>query len=242
MSNNKVSSGGLEITNFYSHVKRNEKEDALRDYRNKHLINIDLPARILLLGPSGSGKSNLVLQLIKSINKFDKIVLIAKCLDEPLYVHLIDTFRRIEKETKSRILLASSSLADIPALEDFNPNENNLLIVDDFICDSAKELKPVEECWVRGRKRGVTMMFLSQSYFATPKKIRQNSNYIIIKRLYNIPDLKRILKEYSISAGVDEIKKMYEAAVAGGFTNFFMIDSTTNVEALKFRKNFAPFN
>jgi DNA replication protein DnaC len=228
----------LEITNFYSHLKKNDKEAKLRNYPNKDLVNMDLPFRALLLGPSGSGKTNLVLQIIKSINKFDKVILIAKNLEEPLYAHLIETYRRIERETKSRILLASTDLKDLPPLDELDVKENSLLIVDDFICEDPKDLRVVEEYWIRGRKQGLSMMFLSQSYFDTPKKIRRNSNYVIIKKLYNTPDLKRILKEYSIGLSVAQLEHLYDNAVAGSFTNFFMLDMNTNDPSLKYRRNF----
>lgn len=228
----------MEIINFYNRVKRNENK--LYDYKLKPLVKIDLPFRALLLGASGSGKTNLVLQLIKSINAFSKIVLIAKNLDEPLYKHLITTVREVERVNKERILLASSSLADLPAVNDFNPKENTFVIIDDFICESPKDLKVVEELWIRGRKNSVSMAFLSQSYFDTPKKIRRNSNYIMIKKIYNIPDLKRILKEYCLGVEPEELLKLYEYAVDGQFTNFFMIDLNTNDINQRFRKCFEP--
>ena len=48
--------------------------------------NKNWPYRVLIIGPSGSGKINALLNLIQQDNNFiDKIYLYAKDLDEPKY-------------------------------------------------------------------------------------------------------------------------------------------------------------
>lgn len=230
---------GIKMVNFYDHIKT--KDDGLRRYPNEKEIQIKLPARILLLGPSGSGKTSVLLNLIKFIGIFDKIILLAKNLDEPLYKHLIETYRKLEKRHKTSIILAINDLKDLPGVDDCNPKENTLFICDDFICEAPKLLKKVEEFWVRGRKNGVTMAFLSQSYFDTPKMIRKNSNYIIIKRIGNPKDLKRILSEYKLGIDDDQLEQLYTNAMnRGELTDFFMIDLETTDPQLRFRSNFSP--
>ena len=48
-------------------------------------------------------------------------------------------------------------------------------------------------------------MFLSQSYFNTPKIIRQNINYGIILKLGGTRDINAILRECSIGINKDEL-------------------------------------
>ena len=45
----------------------------------------DHPCRILIVGGSGSGKTNALLNLIKELDDIDKIYLYAKDLSEPKY-------------------------------------------------------------------------------------------------------------------------------------------------------------
>lgn len=228
----------MELVNFYEHIETDD--DSIRHYPNESKINIKLPARILSLGPSGSGKTNGILNIIKFIGIFDQIVLLAKNLEEPLYKHLIDVYRKLEKKYKTKILLAITDINDLPPINQFDPKQNSLLIVDDMICENPKLLAKVEEFWIRGRKAGITMIFLSQSYFQTPKNIRKNSNYVIIKKIGNPKDIGRILSEYSLGVDKKQLEGAYHAAIDGDFTSFFLIDLVTNKDELKFRKNFGP--
>jgi ribosomal protein L7Ae-like RNA K-turn-binding protein len=230
----------IVLENFYQHVKT--KDDGLRHYPNEDLMKIKLPMRALIVGPSGSGKTNVMLNLVKLIDVgWDKIVLLAKDLEEELYEHLIDTCRQIEKKRKIQMLLAITNVKDLPELADFNPKENTMLICDDFICDKAKDLAKLEEIFIRGRKRGISSVFLSQSYFATPLMIRKNVTYIFIKKLAGVMDLKRILAEYqSVGVTAEQLERMYEHAMEGDFRNFFLIEPEARDKRYMFRKNFDP--
>ena len=141
----------MSFENFYNHIKT--KDDGLRHYANEEKLNIKLPFRMLLCGPSGSGKTNILMGLIKQIGIFDKIILLAKHLDEPLYQHLINTYRKIEKKLKVEMILAIDDIKDMPTVADCNEKENTLLIVDDMICENKKDLAKIESFWIAGRKK-----------------------------------------------------------------------------------------
>jgi len=55
-------------------------------------------------------------------------------------------------------------------------------------------------------------MFLSQSFYSTPKIIRQNINYCIILKLGGSRDVNALLREVSIGLTKDELMYMYETA------------------------------
>ena len=117
------------MVNFYDHIKQETKVK----YPNQDIINIPLPFRLLTIGSSGAGKSNIILNLIRHIAVFDRIILLAKDLSEELYVHLIETIRTIEKKHKIEMLLAIDNIDDLPEVNDMDKKYQTLLIVDDMI-------------------------------------------------------------------------------------------------------------
>ena len=73
-----------------------------------------------------------------------------------------------------------------------------LIVFDDMIADmlSNKKLNPVvTELFVRGRKLNISLVFITQSYFAVPKSIRLNSNknfhklHLFINQIFTLKTL-----------------------------------------------------
>ncbi len=100
-----------EIINFYEQ-KKVKKYLKKADNPSWEFTNIDLNSRILIVGSSGSGKTNALLQYIyNSPNTFQKIVIVNKGIEEPLY-----DFLKNEKELKGKI--AFYTLANLPSMEE----------------------------------------------------------------------------------------------------------------------------
>ena len=56
---------------------------------------------------------------------------------------------------------------------------------------SNKKLNPiVTELFIRGRKSNISLVFITQSYFAVPKNIRLNSTHYFVMK---IPELQQIV-------------------------------------------------
>ena len=207
-------------------------------------LKIDLPFRALVIGPSGSGKNVALHNLIKAINNWDTVCVIAKQLNQPLLNELKERCLAAEKKHKTRIWMGSEDLAHLPSLDDYDPTQNNLVIIDDMICESEKALRPVEEYFIRCRHKNVSIAFLTQDYFPTPKKIRRNADLIIIKKLRSLTDLQRICKEYSLEAPMAKVKAMYEASVkpisGDPVMHWFTIDPANADENYQYRNRFDP--
>ena len=72
-------------------------------------------------------------------------------------------------------------------IEEYSPNKNCkiFIIFDNMVADMLGNQKPnpiVTEYFIRGRKLNISLVFITQSYFAGPKNIRLNSTpYFIMK-------------------------------------------------------------
>ena len=74
----------LQMINLDNFVNNNNEE-----HNEKWAYIPDHPYRILIIGSSGSGKTNALLNLINEKKDIDKIYLYAKNLSEPKYEYLI---------------------------------------------------------------------------------------------------------------------------------------------------------
>ena len=82
------------MINFDDYVNENKTE------HNKNWpYTPDHPYRILIIGGSGSGKTNALINLKNEQNDIDKIYLYARDLNEPTYEYLIKKMQRCRNET-----------------------------------------------------------------------------------------------------------------------------------------------
>ena len=220
------------MINYYEKIPKKY----LTKYHNPNIREhgIKIPFRMLIVGASGAGKTNVARNIIsKMSDTFGNIKVICKNSDEPLYQ---DLMRKIPHDQ----LQITEGMINFPKLDDpkdFHPELQHLVIFDDLVME--RDQKQICEFFIRARKiaKGVSCMYLTQSYFQTPIMIRKNVNYIILKKLSNQGDLKRILKEYDLGVNAQTLLKMYEYAVDASKTNFLMIDIDASPSE-RFRKNF----
>lgn len=184
-----------QLINFYSQVKEVKR---LNPGFKTH--KIEVPFRMLVCTASGGGKSNFVLNLLYEMtDTFHKIIVITKSA-EPLY----DLLQERLKDKVS--IYYNENGVNIPEFEKMENNENGLIIFDDMVL--TPDFK-IGEIFIRGRKLGYSSIYISQSFFGTPKIIRQNVNYVALGRGINKRDLRLILSEYSISLNLEELEHLY---------------------------------
>ena len=135
------------MINFDDYTNENKtKHNSKWPYIPEH------PYRILMVGGSGSGKTNALLNLINNQPDIDKIYLYAKDLYEAKYQYLINKREKVGlnhfNDPKS-FMDYSNDMQDIyKNIKDYNPdNKGKVLIVfDDMIADminNNKRLNPI---------------------------------------------------------------------------------------------------
>ena len=197
-------------------------------------MNID--TRILIIGSSGSGKTNLLMNYIMLCpNTFQHIHVVFKSF-EPLYELLKD------KLEKSGGITFYDDINKLPNLDQIQEDKDDqqLVVFDDQINEKDKLNGKVSEYFIRGRKKHLTMVFIAQSFFKIPKIIRQQMQYLLILKLSSARDLRLIISDFSIGSNVDEIQAIYKDATNERF-NFLKIDIDQQNDNKRLSKNFKDF-
>ena len=94
----------------------------------------------------------------------------------------------------------------------------------------------VKELFIRCRKLNISIIFITQSYFRTPKDARLNSTHYIIMKIGNKKELKSIAEENSGHLHFIEFLKIYNYCTREPYS-FMMVD-TRPTARIAFEKNF----
>ena len=138
----------------------------------------DHPYRIIIIGGSGSEKTNVLINLINDQNDIDKTYLYARDLSEPKYEYLIK--KREDAGIKhlnnpNAFTECSNTMDDVyENIDDYNPirKRKKLIVFDYMIADilSNKKFQAIiKELFIRSRKLNISLAFITESYFYVPK-------------------------------------------------------------------------
>ena len=213
------------MLNFYSILPKHLTSKYSNPGFAQH--GIEHPFRMLIVGGSGAGKTNFVLNLIKVMaGTFDHMTICTRNADEPLYNYL-------RSKVDERQLDIVEGIENIPPLESLDPEAQHLVVFDDLVL--AKNQSAIEEYFIRARKiaRGVSVCYLTQSYFRTPKTIRINCSYIVLKQLSSSRDLSLVLSDYGLGVEKRYLERVYAYATREK-EDALIIDTQRRL----FRKNF----
>ena len=90
-----------------------------------------------------------------------------------------------------------------------------LIVFDDMIPDmiNNRKLNPVvTKLFIRGKKLNISIIFITQSYFKVPKKVRLNTKYFLIMKIPNKRKLQKIaLNKQPILYYIIKMHKKYTA-------------------------------
>lgn len=228
--------------NFYDTLPTKYKDKGV-EYEAFKDLQLKLPCNMVVVGGTGSGKTNYVMNFISESNAFTRFYICAKTIDESFYRYLIDKLEALGKKLKTQIVWKSETIRDIiPAMENMDKKESNLFICDDQVEEPTRELQKICQFWIRCRKLNCTSIFITQSYFTTPKDIRTNSRVLVLVKLTDKRDLNIIIKCCSLDLDEDQMLALYNYAIRDGFPNVFMIDLANSDEKYRFRQNFTPLD
>ena len=108
--------------------------------------------RMLICGPSGSGETNTLMDVIYNLLYCDKIFLYAKNLEKSKYQNLLNMFNPISNKDVGYHIIEASNDQIIP------------------VSEFKKNKRPLIDYFIRGRHKNCSVIYLSQSYFFEESK------------------------------------------------------------------------
>ena len=198
----------MEIPNCDIHIK-NKKFKQLYSFMPNDTF------RMLICGNSGSAKTNLLYHmLIEPLLYCGKIYLYAKNLEQEKYQNLMKEMNEASEEAGYNVMeVSNDKIIPITHL----PYENNqkIIIFDDYVCE--KNQREIVDYFIQGRHKNCSVIYLSQSFYKTPRDIRLNCSHYCI---YEFPS-SRERNMISSELGVD--KEQFKKATKKPFS-FLYVD------------------
>ncbi|GMG16522.1 unnamed protein product [Phytophthora fragariaefolia] len=166
--------------------------------------------RMLILGPSFSGKNNLCMYILKhSPNSFSHLHIIARNPAQELYRYLQD---------KLNGFITIHDPESPPLVDSIRKSKGNgveLVSIDDYSNDKMLMERVFSHYFTRGKHLKLSTICLVHSYFACPKMIRLNSEYVAILKANSKRDLKMLLKDFNIpNTTEDGLIRAYDQATS----------------------------
>lgn len=244
--------------NYYNYTKREEAVNP--HYEKTHMFKV--PFRMVIVAGSGAGKTNTALNILENMGgTFTKVHLCIASPSEPLYDLLKDKLKdKLEIYTGEIPVGGRSRLTqpNVPTLDSIAEEDNEgwvpQLVIFDDLCLYERQPR-IEQYYIRGRKKGISMMYLSQSWFKVPPTVRRQCNYTILKRNVTESDLKRIKNQMSMDVSVKDFCRMYRDCtksmqdfmfcdMEGGkiYKNFELTPIFENYKDNEYKSEDPPFN
>ena len=136
----------------------------------------------------------------------------------------------------------SNSMDDIyKNIEEYNSKKKwkILIVFDDIIADMLCDKKTtpvVTALFMRGRKLNITLVFITQSYFALLKNIRLNSTHYFLMKIQNKRELQKTAFNHSSDVDFQDFINLYKNCTKP--CSFLAIGTTlASDNSLRFRKN-----
>jgi hypothetical protein len=216
-----------------------------KNTRDKNLLcpKLDPPLRCLVVAEAGSGKTNLIIQLLRLYLDFDTLCYYSTSLD----VEKVKKFREEIEDLEMKRGGVYSDWGD--SLEEaitikrllelkegpWKDLNRNLYVFDDLMME--KDLSLVERLYSHGRPHGISCIFIAQDYSLIPAVVRRNTNFIILFKGLSGRQLREIWQQYAKKIKLETFEKVYHAATEKQYS-FFVIDLQSEDTRLKYRMKF----
>jgi len=207
-------------------------DDDDNPHYNEHYLKVN--KHFAIVSGTGGGKTNFVVNLLLTMNEtFQSIYIFTGGLtNEPIY-------QMLSSKYKDHIIIKPlSEIIDFDQLPKYTGNK--LVVFDDFIGCSKKEMEKILKYVTISRKVKCTCLFLTQNYYTLPKTITRNISYIVLLRMTDKRNLKMIISTLPFTVDVHTVMTIIQDATYEPL-NCCIIDLSASNPNRIFRKNFTEF-
>ena len=201
--------------NFYLSDRIKKKLPKQSDEQFQY-TSMKINKHFMITAGTGGGKTNALYSYIIETSKpkkgtFKHIFVVFKT-EEPLYEDL-------QEQLKDGITFVKS-ISELPDVDEFpdsivhNYKYNFLVVFDDCVNDKSKQdYEKVKKYFTYGRKKGITICYLTQSFYTADSFIRKQLSYILLLGIKGKRDLNNILSDFgSLDADPDELYRVFKYA------------------------------
>lgn len=190
------------------------------------------PLRCLIVGSSGSGKTNLLLNFIynRTCVPFTNLYVFSRSIAQPAYLELYERFLNIEKKLGEKVAHFFSNCDDLVPLDECKPK--SLVVFDDCLLENQKKIK---DFFIRSRHKKISCVYLSQSYGKVDMQVIRNNINVLCMFSQNRYYTKRIYDDF---VGSDMTFEQFENLCKKCWINphgFLTIDTTKKPHTGKYR-------
>ena len=155
----------------------NKKEDD-----NNYILK--WPFRMVIVGDSSRGKTNLTMYMIlsgKFFNKPDIIYYYGPNIEQDKIQYLKSISDKIKSKIGYDFIVLENDPHNIPYSDTYLDNySKKLIIFDDLMSATKPVLKRITDHNIFGGQKNISSVFLAQSYIEIDQTIRLNPNYMVI--------------------------------------------------------------
>jgi hypothetical protein len=232
--------------NFYKSSRIQKKLPKIKDEQFEY-TQMKINQHFLICGGTGTGKTNALysylLETSKPKNGTFKHIFVVYKTEEPLYEDL--------KEQLGKQISFYKSINDLPSVDEFpdaiinNFKDQYLIVFDDCVNDKDKNSYiKVKNYFTYGRKKGITICYLTQSFFDADGFIRKQMSYLLLLSIKGKTDLNNILREFgSLQCDPKELYRIFKTATEkrGDELPFLKINCNQVNNDVKFSRDYLDF-
>ena len=237
------------LANYHTIEPIKWRNGAKQARRNKDAFMPSSCARMFFIGSSESGKTTTLLNAImKGWLEFDKLYVYSKSLEQDIFRELADFVSEVAEENsidKTDLCLMQSSLDHAVSLDEIDPDERPVIILDDVLADRNLRSGTIDDMFWRGRHKGAIVCELGQSFFAVPKEHRTNGTHYALfdGAVQGDSDMVALWRAVSGDLKFENFKNLYFGitqmpSADGKRHEFLFVDKQTSDPRLRYRWGF----